>query len=428
VGVFGAPFRRDYSVDSIAQGEGTRFLGSGPDSVGYAAHSGGDVDGDKLDDFVVCAYNTASIAGAPSAGNAYVLYGVRSASDAATAWPINAKIKTIAQDSTRGRIIDGAVALTSLGRSVAIVGDMNGDRFDDIAVSTEAWANFSGRAWIVWGKKRTETNTPLYVNALDASKFVQITGEVAWSLFGVVIAGGDINHDGFSDLLIGAPGYSSGISRGYIVWGHNGTWPATINATDIGVTVGGVKIDGKADSQSSRSIANAGDVNRDGKTDLIIGAYYANPSGRERAGRAYIVFGKGNGTWPTTINLDSLTAADGVIIDGAAAYDYLGCGVSGNVDVNGDNTADVIVGAHGAGPDATRYDAGITYVVFGSATLPSTIDTSGSTFFDGMKGFKLLGEKVFDWSAYSVSGTGDVNGDGIGDIIIGAPFWSLNGT
>jgi hypothetical protein len=100
--------------------------------------------------------------------------------------------------------------------------------------------------------------------------------------------------------------------------------------------------------------------------------------------------------------------------------------VSGNIDVNGDNTVDVIVGAHSANPDGMRSWAGITYVVFGSATLPATIDASSNTFFDGKKGFKLYGEKKDDISGWSVSDAGDVNGDDIGDIIIGANGWDLN--
>jgi hypothetical protein len=89
-----------------------------------------------------------------------------------------------------------------------------------------------------------EEGNPLYVNTLDASKFVEITGEASNNAFGYAIADGDFNHDGISDLLIGAPGYSSNAGCSYIVWGHNGTWPTTISATDIGGTVGGVKING----------------------------------------------------------------------------------------------------------------------------------------------------------------------------------------
>jgi hypothetical protein len=270
---------------------------------------------------------------------------------------------------------------------------------------------------------RNQVTNPLYVNTLNASKFVEITGETGTGYFSRSIAGGDFNHDGFSDLLIGAPGYSSNTGRSYIVWGHSGTWPTTINAANIGGTVGGVKITGdQAGSLSGISVANAGDLNDDGKTDLIIGADEADPSGLTKAGRAYILLGKGSGTWPTAINLADLAAADNTItiINGAAINDNLGRSVSGNVDVNGDNIADIIVGAQSANPDDTRIWAGITYVVFGSATLPATINASGSTFFDGTKGFKLFGEMTNSSCGQSVSSAGDVNGDGIGDIIIGA--------
>jgi hypothetical protein len=103
----------------------------------------------------------------------------------------------------------------------------------------------------VWGKKRAEAANPLYVNTLNTSKFVEITGETTGNYFGWSIAGGDFNHDGISDLLIGASTYFSSTGRSYIVWGHNGTWPATISATDIGgVNVSGVKIIGEIDSRS----------------------------------------------------------------------------------------------------------------------------------------------------------------------------------
>jgi hypothetical protein len=426
--VAAAAFPADFSTDSIAQAEGVRLIGANANEYFGMGGSGGDLDGDGVADFVVGAHGAASLdeaGGGLYAGHVYVLYGM---ADPADAWTTDSEAKAIAQDSTMGRIIDGFNGDTFLGQVVAVVGDVNGDMYDDIAVSSYEWNSDQGKVWLVWGKPRAEATTPLYVNTLDASKFVEITGEASGNEFGRSIAGGDFNHDGISDLIIGAPGYSSGTGRSYIVWGYNGTWDDTINAADIGgVNDNGVMIIGEDDSWSGTSVANAGDVNHDGKTDLIIGAPDASPSGLTYAGRTYIVFGNGSGTWPATIDLGSLTAADGVIINGAAVDDYLGLSVSGNVDVNGDNTADVIVGAPGADPDS-KDDAGITYVVFGSATLPATIDASDDMFFDGTNGFKLFGEMTDDWSGYFVSSAGDVNGDDIGDIIIGAPYWNLDGT
>jgi hypothetical protein len=125
-----------------------------------------------------------------------VLYGVTNTSDtAASAWPTDTTIKAIAQNSTRGRIIDGAATDAHLGQVVAIVGDVNGDRLDDIAIGSHDWNSGQGKVRLVWGKKRAEAANPLYVNTLDASKFVEITGETASSYLGTSIAGGDFNHE-----------------------------------------------------------------------------------------------------------------------------------------------------------------------------------------------------------------------------------------
>jgi hypothetical protein len=115
--VSGASFRADYPISSITQDEGTRLTGSAmTEGTGVSVAGGGDVDGDGVADFVVGAWSAESLSsGASSAGHAYVLYGVTNASDAAATWPTDTTIKAIAQDSTRGRIIDGAATNTYLG-------------------------------------------------------------------------------------------------------------------------------------------------------------------------------------------------------------------------------------------------------------------------------------------------------------------------
>jgi hypothetical protein len=177
--VVGAAFKGDYPISSIAQSEGMWLKGSAMNEyTGMSVAGGGDVDGDGVADFVVGAPWAKSLNdGALSAGHAYVLYGVVNASDTAATWPTGSTIKAIAQDNTRGRIIDGTVANTLLGEVVAIVGDVNGDRLDDIAIGTPDWNGGRGKAWLVWGKKRAEATNPLDANVLNPSKFVAITGE-----------------------------------------------------------------------------------------------------------------------------------------------------------------------------------------------------------------------------------------------------------
>jgi hypothetical protein len=139
-----APFRADYPIDSIAQDEGTRFTGSAENErVGQSVAGSGDVDGDGVADFVMGARYANSLGGgALGADRAYVVYGVANTSDAAATWPKDTTILAIAQDSNRGRIIDGGAGSTQLEGVVAIVGDVNGDRFDDIAVSSSSWSGW----------------------------------------------------------------------------------------------------------------------------------------------------------------------------------------------------------------------------------------------------------------------------------------------
>jgi hypothetical protein len=134
------PFRADYLINSIAQGEGTRLTGSTTSEyMGMSVSGGGDVDGDGVADFLGGAWHVKSLSGGSTeAGHAYVLYGVTDPSNAAATWPTDSKIKAIAQNNTKGRIIDGVNAYTNLGQIVAIVGDVNGDRLDDIVVGSDA--------------------------------------------------------------------------------------------------------------------------------------------------------------------------------------------------------------------------------------------------------------------------------------------------
>ena len=184
-------------------------------------------------------------------------------------------------------------------------------------------------------------------------------------------------------------------------------------ATDAELIIQGAA----ADDRSGISVSGAGDVNGDGIDDLIIGATDASPNGRNYAGASYVVFGSDQG-FPATIDLAS--DAD-LIIQGAAAYDHSGCSVSGAGDVNGDGIDDLIIGAPGADPNGRVY-AGASYVVFGrDQGFPATIDLASDA------DLIIQGAAANDRSGCSVSGAGDVNGDGIDDLIIGALDADPNG-
>ena len=142
----------------------------------------------------------------------------------------------------------------------------------------------------------------------------------------------------------------------------------------------------------------------------------AAPGGVIEAGETYVVFGSDTG-FDATLDLSSVDGTNGFVINGIDQEDYSGTSVSAAGDVNGDGIDDLIIGAYEADPGGND-GAGETYVVFGSDTgFDASLDLST---LDGTNGFVINGVDQGDHSGISVSGAGDVNGDGIDDVIVGA--------
>ncbi|CAB9542320.1 hypothetical protein formerly called flagellar hook-length control protein FliK, partial [Bathymodiolus brooksi thiotrophic gill symbiont] len=206
---------------------------------------------------------------------------------------------------------------------------------------------------------------------------------------------------------------------------HNDT--VTIVATDVAgnetersITVSvktlvqGFAINGENAGDVSGIVSNAGDVNGDGLDDLIVGAWKADSNGEIDSGKSYVIFGKIDST---AIELSAIASGTGgFVINGEHTLDSSGDSVSNAGDVNGDGLDDLIVGAWGADP-SSKEKAGKSYIIFGKKDS-TAIELSAIA--SGTGGFVINGENADDESGFPVSTAGDINGDGLDDLIVGS--------
>ncbi|SFE39235.1 integrin alpha [Nitrosomonas sp. Nm166] len=378
------------------------------DYSGRSVSNAGDVNGDGFDDLIIGA-SRADPNGNLS-GSSYVVFGKATGFDAA--------LDLSSLDGSNGFRLDGEATGDSSGGSVSNAGDVNGDGFDDLIVgaSVADSYSFSGSSYVVFGKALGFDAT-IDLSSLDGSNGFRLDGVADGdSSGGSVSNAGDVNGDGFDDVIIGAHGAEpngdfSGSS--YVVFGKASGFDAVLDLSSLNGT-NGFRLDGVAEYDSSGiSVSNAGDINSDGFDDLIVGALNADPNG-EGSGSSYVVFGKASG-FDAALDLSSLNGSNGFRLDGVAEYDSSGISVSNAGDVNGDGFDDVIIGASRADPNSIP-GAGSSYVVFGkNSGFDAALDLSS---LDGSNGFRLDGA-AYDVSGGSVSNTGDVNGDGFDDVIVG---------
>ncbi|MCX8518611.1 MAG: Ig-like domain-containing protein, partial [Methylophilaceae bacterium] len=188
---------------------------------------------------------------------------------------------------------------------------------------------------------------------------------------------------------------------------------------NIAAGTGGFVLIGEADGDfSGRTVSAAGDINGDGYADFMIGAYGAN----NVAGKSYVVFGRSNWSGVSSLNLSTIASGTGgFVLIGEASDDHSGWSLATTGDINGDGYADFMVGAYGVDVNG-KLNAGKTYVVFGRPNWSGVSALNLNTIAAGQGGFALIGQaddSDNDQSGFSVSATGDINGDGYADFMIG---------
>ncbi|MEE9151842.1 MAG: integrin alpha [Thermoplasmata archaeon] len=276
------------------------------------------------------------------------------------------------------------------GKSVAIVGDVNGDGYDDILIGApEAGTQNAGRAYLIFGKK-----TGWSVDSSLSDCDITFTGD-NWNRYaGHSVAGaGDFNGDGYDDILVGVPrfGGASTYGEAFLILGKPSGW------SDSSLSSGSdIDFHGEHDGDvAGSSVAGAGDVNGDGFDDILIGAP-TNDDGGSDSGKTYLIFGNSSG-WDFDVPLSDANAS----FYGENASDKSGHTISGAGDVNGDGYDDILIGA--PNNDDGGIDSGKSYLIFGNSSgwaKNINLSSAEASFIGGRPG---------DNSGYSVAGAGDVN-------------------
>jgi hypothetical protein len=404
---FSEEVQLDYFLSGAA---GTQLMGPAAQArLGTAMDLRGDFNGDGINDLVISAPG----ANSDQVDHAGVVYIVPGRSDSTT--PLDTIDLANFLPLTDGMRIFGGELNSEIGKSIAYVGDTNGDGYDDVAIGQPEYSlpsgdPFVGIVFVVWGTA-SKFDLDLISFAAGLHGFVIFGASTGDALGAVVAAAGDINGDGYGDVLT-AMNFAV-MPRVYVVFGY-----PRLSSVDLGDVTGnnwGFRITNgdNAAWHSGFFLASASDVNGDHYADLIIGA--PNYSGY---GAAVVIFGHSNATAFTDIALDANPLSPSVLfLFGSQSGNSAGQAVDSAGDYNGDGTGDLLVTSPACEIGTSVLP--IVYVLIGpiTAAIHQDFDAFRS---DRTHGFRVVGSTGSTDQPLSATGAGDVNSDGFDDLLVSA--------
>ncbi len=367
-------------------------------SVGRA----GDINDDGIDDLLIGSIDT------DTAGLTWVVFGSTD--------PFPAELDLSTLDGTNGFLVNGIDPGDRAGSFVGPAGDVNNDGIDDFLLGAPG-ADPGGRidageVYVIYGRSSFPASMDLAT--LTPADGILIRGDASLGALGrAVSGGGDVNGDGISDVVAAAPGMDLGNGRTYVLFGRTGGFPGPIRAADLDGTEGFSLRGTDPAGRAGTGAAIAGDVNDDGFDDLLLGVPGAD-AGVLDSGRAFVAFGASS--FPAIVELGNLDGSDGFALEGHVLSASAGMEVDGIGDFDGDGIDDFIISA---GTPESPFP-GRAYVIFGRRdAFPASIELSD---LDGTDGFVIVSSNLEDVIGFSVCAAGDINGDGLKDLLTSAPF------